>query len=160
MPTVARSDRADARDGPHRRDPLGRLRRLRRARARAIASQASGSRLVFTADVTYRKGKDVALKPIVDEALELVGGTSSSTSSCWQRGTPRSAALNAPRDMTWDDFLERGDGQSSDVRADGGERAGVHPRDLGHDRASRSWRSTRTAAIRSTSSAWGAGASA
>src|SRR5262245_46142188 len=31
--------------------------------------RASGSRLVFTADVTYRKGKDVPLKSIVDEAL-------------------------------------------------------------------------------------------
>src|SRR5712692_6762218 len=31
--------------------------------------RASGSRLVFTADVTYRKGKDVPLKEIVDAAL-------------------------------------------------------------------------------------------
>ena len=36
---------------------------------------ASGSRLVFTADVTYRKGKDIALTPIVNEALK-VGGAS------------------------------------------------------------------------------------
>jgi acetyl-CoA synthetase len=34
---------------------------------------ASGSRLVFTADVTFRKGKDVPLEPIVKEALELPG---------------------------------------------------------------------------------------
>ena len=34
MPTCARGDRADARDGSHRRDPLGGLRRLRRQRAR------------------------------------------------------------------------------------------------------------------------------
>src|ERR1019366_9835183 len=32
--------------------------------------RASGSRLVFTCDVTYRKGKDVRLKEIVDEALQ------------------------------------------------------------------------------------------
>ena len=35
---------------------------------------ASGSRAVFTADVTWRKGKEVRLKEIVDEALERGGG--------------------------------------------------------------------------------------
>src|SRR5215472_15430626 len=34
---------------------------------------ASGSRLVFTADTTFRKGKDVRLKEIVDAALEKSG---------------------------------------------------------------------------------------
>ena len=34
--------------------------------------QASGSRLVFAADITYRKGKDVKLKGIVDGALAQV----------------------------------------------------------------------------------------
>ena len=34
--------------------------------------QASGSRLVFAADITYRKGKDVKLKGIVDGALDQV----------------------------------------------------------------------------------------
>ena len=53
------------------------------ARALGDRIEASGSRLVFTADVTYRKGKDVPLKPIVDEALALVGDMRSSTSSCW-----------------------------------------------------------------------------
>ncbi len=41
------------------------------ARALGGSHHASGSRFVFTADVTYRKGKDVALKPIVDDALRL-----------------------------------------------------------------------------------------
>ncbi len=46
--------------------------------ARALADRitASGSRLVFTANVTYRKGKDVELKPLVDEALRLAGPAS------------------------------------------------------------------------------------
>jgi acetyl-CoA synthetase len=41
--------------------------------ARALSDRivASGSRLVVTADVTYRKGKNVALATIVDEALRL-----------------------------------------------------------------------------------------
>ena len=36
---------------------------------------ASGSKAVFTADVTYRKGKDVALTPIVEDAI-TIGGAS------------------------------------------------------------------------------------
>src|SRR5262249_16633003 len=36
---------------------------------------ASGSRLVFTSDITYRKGKDVRLKEIVDAALEKSGNS-------------------------------------------------------------------------------------
>src|SRR5687767_12744099 len=41
--------------------------------ARALSARivASGSRLVVTADVTYRKGKEVALSTIVDKALRL-----------------------------------------------------------------------------------------
>src|SRR2546427_7123315 len=35
--------------------------------------RASGSRLVFTTDVTYRKGRDVPLLGIVDDALEAPG---------------------------------------------------------------------------------------
>jgi acetyl-CoA synthetase len=63
------------------------------AGALADRIQASGSRLVFTADVTYRKGGDVPLKSIVDSALEI------------------------GRDITWADFLARGDGQSGEYVA-------------------------------------------
>src|SRR6476659_561965 len=42
------------------------------ARALAHRIEASGSILVFTCDVTYRKGRDVALKTIVDEAIDLL----------------------------------------------------------------------------------------
>ena len=48
------------------------------ARALADRIQASGSRLVFTADITYRKGKHVRLKEIVDQALESGGAPDSS----------------------------------------------------------------------------------
>src|SRR6185295_16139552 len=65
---------------------------------------ASGSRAVFTADVTYRKGKDVALVPIVDEAMKG-GGAGVEHLVIWRRDDPRS----------WNEFLARGDGQSSDV---------------------------------------------
>jgi len=43
------------------------------AGALADRIEASGSRAVFCADVTYRKGSDVPLKGIVDAALELGG---------------------------------------------------------------------------------------
>ena len=72
---------------------------------------ASGSRLVFAADVTYRKGKEVDLKTIVDDAL-ATGGDSVGRVIVLERGTQRSP-LNASRDLSWDDFLKRGEGQSS-----------------------------------------------
>ena len=79
------------------------------ARALGDRVRASGSRLVFTTDITYRKGKDVPLKGIVDAALE---------------GDPhdveRVIVLNrvspdpAPggRDISWSEFLSRGEGHS------------------------------------------------
>jgi acetyl-CoA synthetase len=78
--------------------------------ARALADRiaASGSRLVFTADVAYRKGKDIRLKPIVDEALATAGEgvehvivlRRAAGDLSWQEG----------RDLAWDDFLARGAG--------------------------------------------------
>jgi acetyl-CoA synthetase len=59
---------------------------------------ASGSRLVLTADVTYRKGKEIALEPIVEEAVE-------------HAGEDVEEVLVFPRgDGAWRDFLARGAG--------------------------------------------------
>jgi acetyl-CoA synthetase len=80
------------------------------ARALGERIQASGSRLVFTANVTYRKGKEFDLTSIANEALGLVPHVVEHV-IVLQRGTVP-AALDAPRDMTWDAFLERGHGQS------------------------------------------------
>ncbi|HKH70762.1 MAG TPA: AMP-binding protein, partial [Vicinamibacterales bacterium] len=80
------------------------------ARALGERIQASGSRLVFTANVTYRKGKEFDLTSIVNEALALVPHAIEHV-VVLQRGSAP-AALNAPRDMTWEAFLERGHGQS------------------------------------------------
>ncbi|MCH8206349.1 MAG: AMP-binding protein, partial [Chloroflexi bacterium] len=68
---------------------------------------ASGSRLVFTTDVTYRKGRDIDLKEIVDAALE--DGPPVENVVVLARGD--SAALTQDRDISWDDFLSRGEGQ-------------------------------------------------
>ena len=74
---------------------------------------ASGSKLVFTADITYRRGKDIPLKGIVDEAMESAGPT--------RRARDRAPALaETPLAMTpgatsrWDEFLGTGEGQSGE----------------------------------------------
>ena len=76
---------------------------------------ASGSKLVFTADVTYRKGKDVALLSIVNDAMKI-GGTTVEQVIVWERNGPREDGR--PEGLhcrTWSDFIASGDGQSSDV---------------------------------------------
>lgn len=80
------------------------------AQALADRISASGSRVVFTADVTYRKGKEIPLKPLVDEALR-VGGHDVEHVVVLQRsiGGP---ALNVDRDIPWDTFLAGAEGQS------------------------------------------------
>jgi acetyl-CoA synthetase len=76
---------------------------------------ASGSKALFTADVTYRKGKDVALMPIVEEALKT-GGKTIEHVVVWERkGKPESGRPEGLHYITWSDFLTRGEGQSSDV---------------------------------------------
>ena len=72
---------------------------------------ASGSKAVFTADVTYRKGKDVALTPIVDAALKI-GGAAVEHVVLWQRsdGPPKGGHY-----VRWEDFIARGKDRSSDV---------------------------------------------
>jgi len=65
---------------------------------------ASESKAVFTADVTYRKGKDVPLSPIVEAAMKI-GGASVEHVVVWERRT----------DVGWSSFLDRGAGHSGDV---------------------------------------------
>ncbi|HSJ85577.1 MAG TPA: acetate--CoA ligase [Anaerolineales bacterium] len=74
--------------------------------------QASGSRLVFTADITFRKGKDVRLKEIVDGALDGVENSVEHV-IVLKRGE-NDSPMNEPLDITWDEFMERSAGQSGD----------------------------------------------
>jgi acetyl-CoA synthetase len=78
--------------------------------ARALGDRivASGSRVVFTADVTYRKGKDIPLKPIVDEALGTPGHAVERVIVLDRAG---GAAMSA-RDGTWDAFIRSARGHS------------------------------------------------
>jgi acetyl-CoA synthetase len=90
------------------------------ARALGDRIRMSGSRLVFTSDVTYRKGKAIALKPIVDESLAEPGHNVEHV-VVWEREGP--AAVDSAqagkagrhvhdRDMSWEAFLECGRGHS------------------------------------------------
>jgi acetyl-CoA synthetase len=72
--------------------------------------RASGSRLVLTTDVTYRKGKDVDLLSIVDDAIDA-GPSDVEHVVVLQR----SAASRPRRDgeLAWDEVLKAGEGQSA-----------------------------------------------
>jgi acetyl-CoA synthetase len=74
--------------------------------------QASGSRLVFTADVTYRKGKDTRLKEIVDEALDNTGDMVEHVVAL--KRTAAETPMHAGRDISWEDFVAGAAGHSGD----------------------------------------------
>jgi acetyl-CoA synthetase len=84
--------------------------------------RASGSRLVFTADVAYRRGKDLRLKEIVDTALETAGGSVESVIVL--RRTGDSVPMAAGRDLDWSQFLARvADGDGAHVSMEANEPA-------------------------------------
>ena len=68
---------------------------------------ASGSRAVFAADVTYRKGKNVPLLTIVEEALRHEGVSVERVVVLARDGAGAAAPPNA---IAWDKFLRGGDG--------------------------------------------------
>jgi acetyl-CoA synthetase len=82
------------------------------AQALADRIEASGSKLVFTADVTFRKGRTTRLKEIVDSALTS-GGSAVEHVVVLRRGGGE-AQLQGGRDLDWDAFLARGAGQRDD----------------------------------------------
>jgi len=71
--------------------------------------RASGSRAVFAADITYRKGKDVYLKEIVDHALE--GGEHSVEHVVVLKRGSADVPMTPRRDLTWEEFRAKGTGQ-------------------------------------------------
>jgi acetyl-CoA synthetase len=82
------------------------------AQALADRVQASGSRLIFTSDITYRKGKDVQLKGIVDAAIE--GDKGSVERVIVHNRAGASTPMQPGRDITWQDFLSRAEGYSGE----------------------------------------------
>src|SRR5947209_1407675 len=85
------------------------------AKALADRVRASGSRLVFTADVTYRKGKDTRLKEIVDEALQA--GIECVEHVIALKRTAADMPFTPGRDISWEDFLTRAKGESGNYIA-------------------------------------------
>ena len=69
--------------------------------------QASGSRLVFATDITYRAGRDIPLKHIVDASMEI-GGESVEHVVVLRRDPGTS--MTPERDVDWNDFLAQGAG--------------------------------------------------
>ena len=69
---------------------------------------ASGSRAVFASDVIYRKGQNVPLLPIVEQALHAGGGSVERVVLLARAGDPP-----AGPHLSWDQFLHGGDGQDS-----------------------------------------------
>ena len=95
--------------------------------ARALGERivASGSKAVFTADVTYRKGKEIALKSIVDEALQIADSAAGPEGPALhtvehvvvlQRApaAPQREHLAGDREMSWNDFLTGGHSHSGE----------------------------------------------
>ena len=89
--------------------------------ARALSDRivASGSRLVVTADVTYRKGKAVPLKPIVDDALQNAPHQVEHVVVLEREKNPAGAGLHSSNPakaglyIGWPEFLRGGEGHSS-----------------------------------------------
>ena len=69
---------------------------------------ASGSRAVFASDVVYRKGQNVPLLPIVDEALKVGGGSVEHVVVLQRDEASRSGSH-----LGWHDFLRGAEGQDA-----------------------------------------------
>ena len=78
------------------------------APALADRIRASGSRLVVTADVAYRKGTEVRLKEIVDGALAL--GCDTVEHMVVLQRESEALTLQTGRDLLWSDFIAGGAG--------------------------------------------------
>jgi acetyl-CoA synthetase len=69
---------------------------------------ASGSRVVFATDVVYRKGQNVALLPILEDALRVAAGSVECVVVL-----DRDGAVHPGSHMSWDEFLRCGEGHDS-----------------------------------------------
>ncbi len=75
--------------------------------------QLAGARVVFCSDLTYRKGKDVPLKGIVDDAISA-GAPGIERVVVHRRGAAE-PPMTAGRDVYWSDFLALAAGQEDGV---------------------------------------------
>ena len=129
---LPRGDRADARGRPHRRRSTGRLRRLRRGRAgRAHPPGGRAGRLRRRRHLSQGQGRAA-------EGDRRRGGRAGApTRRARRRPAPRrrrTCRCTAGRDLDLGRVPGAGRRPGRDARGDGGERARLHPGDLGHDR--------------------------
>ena len=75
--------------------------------------QMAGARVLFCSDITYRKGRDVLLKGIVDEALSA-NAPDVEKVVVHRRGAT-DPPMTAGRDLYWSDFLAHAEGRSDQV---------------------------------------------
>jgi acetyl-CoA synthetase len=73
---------------------------------------AAGSKAVFTADVTWRKGKAVPLAGIVATALEQAGDSVEHVVTLVREPSGDRALPGGDKALAWDEFLAAGDGHS------------------------------------------------
>ncbi len=92
----------------------------------------AGAVAVITADGQFRGGREIALKPVVDEALAMGGCEAIKNVVVYKRsGSP--VPMTAGRDLWWDDVVK---GQSETCEPDQRQRraSALHPLHLGLDR--------------------------
>ena len=70
----------------------------------------TGARAIFASDITYRKGKDVSLKEMVDACL-AAGADKVVERVVVLRRTDAETSMQPGRDIWWDEFLALGEGQ-------------------------------------------------
>ena len=81
------------------------------AGAVAERMQDAGSKVLLTADVGYRRGKEVELKQIVDEALET---PTQVQKAIVLRRSSKELQMKKGRDLFWEDAVDAGKSESSD----------------------------------------------
>jgi acetyl-CoA synthetase len=81
------------------------------AGALADRIEMAGARVVLCADLTRRKGREVRLKEIVDQAVETGGGSVEHVVVLRRSGSEADEPRGG-RELSWEEFLRRGEGQS------------------------------------------------
>ena len=77
--------------------------------------EISGAKYILTQDSTSRRGKPVPLKRMVDDAIELLSSEEQIKAVVVLRQGKDEVVMKEGRDMSWEEFLARGKGNSSEL---------------------------------------------
>ena len=83
------------------------------AGALAERIKLAGAKVLFASDSTYRRGRDVPLAGIVKDALHTEGVGEMVEHVIVERRLSDSEEIYPSKEMTWEQFLERGEGQDT-----------------------------------------------